>query len=439
MGQGDVVVSVQEWRTVELPGMSLSEDDRRLAVSLGSSARLVVEELRDGVRVSARSWVGVVRFTRFEVRVEPKLAGGNLGLVDMLDYASGLGGLWPPRTQRLHWLEAGDPSLFDVIAALLANACERLVRGGILSDYREVEDDLPVVRGRLLAQRQLTRRFGRVDRLECRYDEYVTDVLENQILAAALTLCRQRVSDATVALRVRRLQKLFCEVCSHDGLDLARARAEVCYNRMSDAYREPHSLSWLVADGLGVKDLFQGRSARCFAFLLDMNRLFECFLTKWLRWVFAGSRFRVHAQRQDRSIVWDADSNTSFKRVVPDILIEPVGARAGRLPVDAKYKLYEAAGVPSADIYQAFLYAFAYAPEPEARVPAAFLFYPASGPSGGSRRLLIRRHRGGTGATIVVAPVHIPTALAEARTGRPGALADQVRAAMGLHLAASLS
>src|SRR3712207_7650993 len=45
---------------------------------------------RSGVWVTTRSWVGVVRFESFELRVVPKLEGGNLAVARMLEYASGI-------------------------------------------------------------------------------------------------------------------------------------------------------------------------------------------------------------------------------------------------------------------------------------------------------------------------------------------------------------
>ena len=162
---------VAEWQTRLAEGQGLSEADQRLKQDLeaGEEGRLLVDELRTGVRVTARSWVGVVRFERFEVRVVPKLAGDNLGLVEMIEFATGLSAL--RRSASTRTLQAEGAGLLDLIALLLAEATEVVLRGGLLADYVEREDDLPVVRGRLLADQQMLRRFGRVDRLVCRFDE----------------------------------------------------------------------------------------------------------------------------------------------------------------------------------------------------------------------------------------------------------------------------
>lgn len=426
--------TVSEWQTLFIPGLRLDRDDQALADSLRDQRRVLVDELRDGLRIGARSWVGVVRFRGFELHVLPKLAGDNLGLVELVDYVTGIDTLSRIGTRNRQSIGAEGTSLLDLIALLLAEACERLLRGGLLSDYSECENDLPVLRGRLLGDRQLIRRQGRIDRLECRYDEYVGDILENQVLLGALSLCSRVVTHPAVALRVRRLQKLFIEICSATGLDFRHARQEICYHRLNEVYREPHALAWLVADGLGVTSLFEGTSARCFCFLLNMNRLFELFLSKWLGWVLSGDPVRVRTQRSDRSIIWDVNAKSPYRRVIPDILLERKGDRRLRLPIDAKYKLYDEAKVSSSDIYQTFLYSFAYGP-PEAQARAAVLVYPSASKAPKMARLHIRSQAGTAGAEILVIGVHIVSALREARSSLLGSQAPAMREALMRRLA----
>ena len=130
------VLQLSEWESGRrAPVDELSESDRELASALGSTdgGRLIVEERRDGVWVSSRSWVGVVRFSAFEIRVVPKLAGGNVGVVRMLDYASGVGALRRHKSYRQ--LETTGESLLELVAWLFADACAQIARDGLLSDY----------------------------------------------------------------------------------------------------------------------------------------------------------------------------------------------------------------------------------------------------------------------------------------------------------------
>lgn len=171
------VIELGEWGSLEIPDRSLTHLDRDLAAALSASdGRLVVEELRQSLRIRASSWVGEVHFEHFVVRVVPKLVGGNLGVLRMLDYASGLDALARfPAVRELALAKHG--SLIDLLGLLLAESCDRIIRDGLLQDYVVREDALASLRGRLLYDRQIRQRFGRLDRLECRFDEFESDII----------------------------------------------------------------------------------------------------------------------------------------------------------------------------------------------------------------------------------------------------------------------
>jgi 5-methylcytosine-specific restriction enzyme subunit McrC len=412
----DPVVELTEWGSRELEGVFLGERDRRLAEAVGEKGKLSVIELRSGLRIEARSWVGVVRFEGFAVRVVPKLAGENLGLVRMIEFTTGLDALRRIPGQRL--LEVHGDSLMDLVVLLLAEACEDLLRAGLLKDYVEREDELPVVRGRLLGARQVLRRFGQVDRLVCRFDEHEHDVVENQLLAAALRAIGSKVGDDVLRHRTHRLQGVFSEVSDPDALDLPAARRGLEYHRQNENYRQAHELAWIVLDALGVEDVLAPGEVKSFAFLIDMDRLFELFVARLIKHVLAGTGDRVHYQRRDRSIIWDEDVRRPYSAVVPDILIERGrGAGLSRLPVDAKYKLYDERRVSPDDIYQSFLYAYAYG---RRGWPSGLIVHPSSTGGAATKRLSVRGTGGLVASNLYVLSLPIPKALAEFETGTLG-------------------
>lgn len=418
LAQDVPVHEIAEWKTVVVERVSLSETDRRLAKELaaGEAGRLIVEELRSGVRVAASSWVGVARFEQFEVRVVPKLAGGNLGLLEMLEFGSGFGAL--RRSSGVRTLATEGVNLFDLVALLLAESCERIARGGLLADYVETEEELPAVRGRLLGDRQVLKRFGQVDRVICRFDELEQDVVENQILAAALEKCARRVKDDAVRLRVGRQRSLFAEACSPEKLNPEAARRQLTYNRLNAHYSDAHALAWIVLGGLrALKDIYTPGGARSFAFLLDMNLLFEKFVYRLFERMF-GSVAYVEYQRADRSIVWDADRNRPYARVIPDLLVRSKQPPFRRLAVDAKYKLYDERKVAPGDVYQSFLYAYAYGQEDggSESPPTSLIIYPSPSSSSGAVRLRVRNSSKIAGAEIHALGLPVPDCLRELRT-----------------------
>lgn len=271
---------------------------------------------------------------------------------------------------------------------LLAEETERVLRAGLMSDYVEEEDELPVVRGRLLADRQFLERFGRVDRVICRFDERKQDVPENQLLALALDVSARRATLPLVRRKTRQFGHVLAGVCDPVGLDLRAARHEIVYDRLNEHYRPAHQLAWLMLDSLGITDVFSSGSTRVFSFLFDMNRLFESFVLEVVRQVLAPSDWSVHYQQANRSIICHAETNKPYSRVVPDFLIQtpPDGAR---LVMDAKYKLYDSVRVATSDIYQAFLYAYAYGCE-AVTTPTAGLIYPAESNDASYEELVVR-------------------------------------------------
>jgi 5-methylcytosine-specific restriction enzyme subunit McrC len=419
------LVQLSEWQTVTEPSLRLTDKDRTLASQLAGDREgrcLIVEELREGLRIEARSWVGVVRFAEFELRVEPKLAGDHMKLVQMMEYATGLDAL--KRFPRERSLLTEDTNLFDLIALLLAEACSALVKGGLQSNYVVHEDVVPVLRGRLLADRQVLRHFGRVDHLECRYEEYETDIPENQLLAAALELCAQRVKNDLVRRQVRHLLVAFKQICDPSAFNLSLLRETFSYTRLNERYRKAHALAWLIFDGLGIGDLLRPGATDSFVFLIDMNLLFEQFL--WRALNMLGGRRNLHIQYQlrNRSVLWNGLKNKPYSSIIPDFLVGDLSRSSEMkfgLPIDAKYKLYDELKIGNADIYQCFLYAFAYAKPQPGRLPEAMLLYPGTTKLPTEQVLEIRNMGGNILGKVYAMSVHIPSLLQEMADNVPGA------------------
>jgi 5-methylcytosine-specific restriction enzyme subunit McrC len=411
-------VRLNEWQTVTEPSLRLTDFDRTLANQLAGEGRgrccLIVEELREGLRIEARSWVGVVRFTEFDICVEPKLAGDSLQLVQMVEYATGLDAL--KRFSRERSLSTSDTNLFDLIALLLAETCSALVKGGLKSGYMVHEDVLPALRGRLLTDRQVMKRFGRVDQLECRYEEFETDIPENQLLAAALELCAQRVKNDLVRRQVRHLLMVFNQLCDPSALNVSLLTESLSYTRLNERYRKAHALAWLVLDGLGITNLLRPGPTESFVFLIDMNLLFEQFLWRVLNTICSRSSLRVRYQLKNRSVLWNGLKNKPYSSIIPDFLIDnPAVSNEMKhyLPIDAKYKLYDELKVGNEDIYQCLLYAFAYEQPQSKGHPRALLLYPSTKSIPSEHVVEIRSVNGDTLGQVYALGVSIPSLLQE--------------------------
>jgi len=411
----------------------LSPQDRALATRLGDEGegRVQIEELREGLRIRARSWIGVIRLKTVEIRILPKLAGDHLGLVQLLEFASGLEGLWRLNAEAA--VDVAGANLLDLVALLFAEATESVVRRGLLAGYVEREEDLRVVRGRILADRQVLERFGQLDRIICRFDELEHDVDENRLLVAALRVAARRVRTPSVHRRLGRLRAILEPICDPDQLDLRELRRSLSYNRLNSHYESAHDLAWMVLDTLGIDDILASGSTSSFAFLLDMNLLFERFVERFTTTVLNRNEFRVDSQVVHSSIVWNTGTEKPYSRVIPDLVVRRRGPSQARLVVDAKYKLYDERRLDPSDIYQTFLYAYALSSKVprslsgQSGLPTALLAYPASSSGGREVHLEVRPLRERAGARVLAIGIPIPAALAEVRSGSPGPISNRVQ------------
>jgi 5-methylcytosine-specific restriction enzyme subunit McrC len=143
--------------------------------------------------------------------------------------------------------------------------------------------------------------------------------------------------------------------------------------------------------------------------------------------LLAGTGLHQHYQRGDRSIIVNASTNEPYARVVPDLLVEANDPTvAGRVAVDAKYKLYDQRKLDSGDVYQSFLYAYAFSGAGAHAVPAALLLYPSSMRSSQAVRLRVRTAQTSADAEILALGFSIPEALAEVTHGVRGPVTQTI-------------
>lgn len=385
--------------------------------------RLEVKWLHDGrVEVKSHASIGVVRFSSLDVVVTPKLVGEQLNVLRMIEYASGVGFLRRLPADRP--LPADGSDLFDLVCLLLTEEAKELLADGLLRDYRPTDDALEVLRGRLRYREQLTRRYCEVLPLECSFDEYDSDMPENQLIAAGLDVARRRAQDTNVRRSALRLSGVLAGVCTPPTLDAGWYAERIQYTRRNKRYESAHELAKLVLRHEAFDDLFDTSDGRSSAFLINMNVLFERFVTRLVREAAARAGLRCVQQRRLREVISDVASGASYATIKPDLVIEDdVTGRS--VPVDVKYKLYGSGKVSTADVYQLFTYA--YALDQGGGLRRAGLIFPSTTAMTGPI-LQIQSVQGTVAASVIGAGLDVQAILkALASTDREPVYADVLR------------
>ena len=287
-------------------------------------------------RVKASSYVGTVVTPDVRILVVPKVSTANL----------------------FHFLEAGGralqvgPEIFEYektrdlvpsFATFYARHLEAALGRGIPRDYRETEDRLAGIRGRvnLPAQRRLV---GLPLPIECRFDEYTADIALNRVLRSAL-IRLLGLPGVTVTTR-QTLQQLDRRLEEATMLTTGDIRSETTFTRLNEHCRPAERLARLILSGSSILDAVGAAGAA--VFLVDMNKVFEEFVESRLRRYLVG-RLAVRGQCPCRLDI------TGAVRIKPDLVFNSPG-RDLMYVADTKYKVTADGYGREADYYQLLAY-----------------------------------------------------------------------------------
>jgi 5-methylcytosine-specific restriction enzyme subunit McrC len=293
-------------------------------------------------RLVTDSHVGVLTVDGWDVRVRPKL--GVPRLMFLLGYAA------DPRG----WRELGplfdvEDDLFSAIAHGFALQAERALSPVPLRGYVAVDERELTLRGRVRIGDQLARRPGLPIPLELTYDDHIADIPENQLLrGAAELLLRMPQIPKPARLRLLRVRATL------EDVDPARPSVSVRapeITRLNARYAGALALAELILRGTSLTTS-RGQVVSA-AFVFDMNKVFENFLSAALR--VALERHGGRVQFQDNSRHLDEAARLTLK---PDITWWRDGAC--HAVIDAKYKALAVSGIPNADAYQMLAYCVAF-------------------------------------------------------------------------------
>jgi 5-methylcytosine-specific restriction enzyme subunit McrC len=251
-------------------------------------------------------------------------------------------------------------TLLDVFIRAFFDALTSLIRGGLLRRYRLVDDDLPVVRGRLNIERQTTVHAMRFDRVACQFDELTADNKWNRALRYALHVVRPWIGKGELE---RRWFELSVALSDISLVPMTSAEIDAYrFDRHVAGYRPAMQWAKWVIRQLSPS-LRAGDNDAC-EMLVDMNRLFESAVATSIETRAEGGPYSVI--RQDTTAFLATLLNGNGKLVNglrPDMVIRKGGAAAAI--ADTKWTRVRADKegylVPdNAHMYQMLAYASAY-------------------------------------------------------------------------------
>ena len=348
--------------------LSVPQRKALAALRFGKQPVLGIEVAQDKEEgfytLRAGSIVGALDLDGLSLHIKPKVTIQRL--IYLASYAMGEKGTVDLRKEQFDFKREG--SVADELAWRLGRAAADAFARGLWHDYRVEEEALHTVRGRIMVAEQIRRRFDMPLPVEVRYDEYTEDILANRLIKAAARLLRgMRLNDSEAREGLRHIDATLENVTPvrYPPNDVP----EVEFTRLNDHYKDAVAIARLIlrhwfheADRGGV---------RTPGFLMDMNVVFQQFVTRKLREVMGVSEQTLRSDKKMPRTVHLAVNEERKKEfsLQPDLSWWD-GDRDGYTFVgDAKYKRIDDRAVRNADIYQALAYATAF------NLPGALLAY----------------------------------------------------------------
>ena len=288
--------------------------------------------------LETESTVGALEVGCLSVLIEPKI-----GIPQLLSIACYAMSRFKPQPELFNYPDRY--ALPDVLALALSSAARRAFSRGMLHGYREEEEALHTVRGRIRFEDQIRKRFGVAPPVEVRRDEFTNDIPANRLVKAAATrLLRVRLRSAPASSSLGWVVRTLDDVSSVDfpSNDIP----VVGFDRLNQHYREVVALSRLVLQHVAY-EAGHGEVRAC-GFLMDMSFVFQEFVAQALREALGTADLALRER-----YIPTLDTKNQL-RLRPDLTWRD--ASGWRFVGDVKYKDITGNRAPESDLYQMLAY-----------------------------------------------------------------------------------
>lgn len=334
------------------------------AADAGDAAWLRWAQRRGRRVIQVTSFVGVIRAPNgFQIEVLPKVGkaiGGGATearqlLIEMLCC---LHGFRHVRTDSAK-LSAARTPLLEIFISEFLRTVEQIVKRGLRSDYRQRQDNLFALRGKLLMSPHLRQNLYRADRFFTEHDEFSTNRPENRLLHAALRRVLLLTGTQANQQLARELDFVFADVppSTQTRIDFQQVRLDRGMGYYADA------LAWAHLILNEESPLTGSGSHNAPSLLFPMEAVFEAFVAKHLPHQLAPSHI-LKTQARSHHLVSHRDQD--WFRLKPDLLVRD--SDRDLLVLDTKWKLLDAQkangtdkyGLSQSDFYQLHAYGQTY-------------------------------------------------------------------------------
>ena len=251
--------------------------------------------------------------------------------------------------------------LLEIFVRMFLNECEKLIKAGLKSDYLCIAQNRIFLKGKLEFKEHITQNLIHKERFFTSSDEYTQDIAPNRLIKSSLEILACLNLSPSTQTKLDFMRFIFADISPSENIESDFAK---CGN-MSRAKEYEVILLWCkVFLGQKAFSPYVG-SDKAIAFLFPMEKLFESFVSFWLKKCANG--FSVKTQESSRFLLQDEKEkdkkNNGIFCLKPDIVMR---GKDRIIIVDTKWKIPDSSldekkyGISQSDLYQMWAYASKY-------------------------------------------------------------------------------
>lgn len=313
-----------------------------------------------GNTITAKNYVGLIQLQNgFKLQILPKIDFANESdskkiflkmLCSLKDF--------PCKDFGMANLNIKQISIFEVFITMFVREVQNLVKYGLKSNYITKEDNLNLLKGKLLVNQHIKNNFCHCERFYLAYDEFIQNIPENKLVKTTLLKLLRLTTYEKNNKYIRQLLPFFDNIENSDNYE--KDFSKVGINRNNREYEV--ILQWVRIFLLNHSfSTFSGNST-ALSLLFPMEKLFESYIAQQLKKVIGecGWKWRVTTQECGYYLF----VNPKRCAIKPDIVLRYNANSKKTIVLDTKWKrlnpLRPDYGISRADFYQMYAYSKAY-------------------------------------------------------------------------------
>jgi len=295
----------------------------------------------DWGKIRTQQYCGILNIYNKDYFILPKISKQDENNLDIFIYMLMYCNDIKLENEQLASCQNHKHSFIEVFIQMFAQNLFKELQKGIYKEYITQEDNLTILRGKYLINENLKYNFSKT-KIYCEYDEFSMNNSLNQFFLYAIKILARSVKDKKL---LKQCELIFDEV-EDKNFDINSL--DIHFNRLNQRFKDSFEFALLLLNK--YIPLFS-KDKKSFAFLFDMNILFEKFIGKVIKEIEPNTKLQ---------------SCDTFEDLIlkPDIIVND-------LIIDTKYKkLSDEHKIKRDDKFQMYVYANNY------KIKNTMLLYP---------------------------------------------------------------